>query len=114
MEIISIKNLINKVENFENKTEKTEDYQNAKSMPKDTLTLTDWQKSVVDIALKYLENKKQVENNHPLSQARFKQIQTFEEALKELDELRKEKFKEEGLKAQANINPESVVSLFIQ
>lgn len=115
MEIRSIKNLVNRVESIEyNQGKRSEAIGTKEKKAKDTLDLNDWQKSVVEIAINYLENKNQVDNNHPLSQGRFKQIQSLEEALKELDEIRKEKFKEEGLKAQANIKPEDVLQLFVQ
>lgn len=116
MEVKSIKNSFNQVENIDFKqTKKTDKVStDAKQDSKDILELTEWQRSVVEIALKYLENKNQMENNHPLSQGRFKQIQTLEEALKELEQIRKPKFKEEGLLAQANIRPEDIVNLFTQ
>ncbi|MGC8747422.1 MAG: hypothetical protein ACP5RR_00890 [Candidatus Kapaibacteriota bacterium] len=116
MEVKSIKNTLNPTENVELKEMKKIETQNPgmKNQTKDILELTDWQQSVVEIALKYLENKSQMENNHPLSQSRFKQIQTLEEALKELEETRTDKFKEEALNAQANIRPEDIVTLFTQ
>lgn len=115
MEIRSIKNILNKIEDIKSKQfRKEETVAIGYKEQKDILDLSDWQKSVVDIALKYLENKNQVDNNHPLSQGRFRQIQTLEEALKELEETKKAKFKEEGIKAQANIKPEEILSLFIQ
>ncbi|MGB9851785.1 MAG: hypothetical protein ACPLPX_02850 [Candidatus Kapaibacteriota bacterium] len=116
MEVKSIKNTLNPTENVELKGMKKIETQNPgmKNQTKDILELTDWQQSVVEIALKYLENKSQMENNHPLSQSRFKQIQTLEEALKELEETRTDKFKEEALNAQANIRPEDIVTLFTQ
>lgn len=115
MEIRSIKNLVNKVEDFEvMKINKDKSASTSDIAPKDTLHLNEWQKSIVDIALKYLHNKSQVDNNHPLSQGKFKQIQTLEEALEELEILKNEKLKQEGLQTQANIQPESIVSIFIQ
>ncbi len=115
MEIRSIKNITNKVEDFEAiKISKEKNVSTVDNAPKDTLHLNEWQKNIVDIALKYLHNKNQVENNHPLSQGRFKQIQTLEEALEELELLKNEKLKKEGLQTQANIQPEGIVSLFIQ
>ncbi|MFN3307454.1 MAG: hypothetical protein ACK42Z_09770 [Candidatus Kapaibacteriota bacterium] len=115
MEIRSIKNLSNKLQDFEAiKINKDKSVSTVDNIQKDTLQLNEWQKNIVDIALKYLHNKNQVENNHPLSQGRFKQIQTFEEAIEELELLRNEKLKQEGLQTQANIQPESIVSLFIQ
>lgn len=115
MEIRSIKNLVNKVEDFEAiKLNKDKSTSSSESFKGDILHLNEWQKNIVDIALKYLNNKNQVENNHPLSQGRFKQIQTLEEALEELEFLKNEKLKQEGLQTQANIQPESIISLFIQ
>lgn len=116
MEVKSIKNSFDKIENLGLKQIKRQDVPSVeeKQKSKDILELTDWQRSVVEIALKYLENKNQVENNHPLSQSRFKEIKTFKEALKELEELRKPKFKEEALNAQANIQPENIVGLFTE
>lgn len=116
MEIVSISNLENKLDVKEitakSATSKATLQENRKEI--DILQLNDWQRSVVDIALKYLDNKSQVENNHPLSQGRFKQIQTLEEALKEVETLRKGQLKNEGLQAQANINPKDILSLFLQ
>lgn len=116
MEVKSIKNSFNQLESIELKQSKRAEQVQpaAKKDSKDIIELTDWQRSVVEIALKYLENKNQVDNNHPLSQGRFKQIQTLEEALKELEETRKPKFKEEGLLAQANLRPEDILNLFTQ
>ncbi len=116
MEIISISNLEKKLDVKENipKTtpSNTSSQENRKEL--DILQLNDWQRSVVDIALKYLDNKSQVENNHPLSQGRFKQIQTLEEALQEIETLRQGQLKNDGLKAQANIIPKDILSLFLQ
>jgi hypothetical protein len=116
MEIKSISNLqknFNSAEPTAKVTQQTaEPSQNQKGI--DILQLNDWQRSVVEIALKYLNNKSQMENNHPLSQGRFKQIQTLEEALQEIEAARQPKFKDEALPAQANINPSDVLSLFLQ
>ncbi|MGQ9818458.1 MAG: hypothetical protein ACUVQ1_00820 [Candidatus Kapaibacteriales bacterium] len=76
--------------------------------------LSDWQVSVLQIAKKYLENIEQMENNHPLGRREYKTIETFEEALKELERVYEPKFMEEAKAAQANLTPEQVLHLFIQ
>jgi len=115
MEIKSISNLqknLNSVDPTTKGEQPSPEAGNKKRI--DILQLNDWQKSVVEIALKYLNNNSQLENNHPLSQSRFKQIQSLEEALQEIEAVRQAKFKEEALPTQANINPNDILYLFLQ
>ncbi len=81
---------------------------------KTNLELNQWQESILNLAEKFLDNKNQVDKIHPLSNARFKRIETLEEALKELEELRNEKFIFEGKLAQANLEPQDVLTLFVE
>lgn len=60
-----------------------------------------------------LENNIQYEESHPLDFAASAPIETHEEALAELKMLRTDKFKEEAYNAQANVNPDDVISLFV-
>lgn len=76
--------------------------------------LSEWQESVLQIAQTYLENKSQVVNNHPLARPEYKQIETLEEALAELEKTRLNKYQEEAIGAQANLSPEQILYLFTQ
>lgn len=76
--------------------------------------LSEWQESVLQIAQTYLENKSQVVNNHPLARPEYKQIETLEEALAEIEKTRLDKYHSEALGAQANLSPEQILYLFTQ
>jgi hypothetical protein len=71
-----------------------------------------WKKKILLDALDVLENKIQVDNNHPLSSEDYAPIESFEEALIELSFLKDDVFKREASNAQANVNPSSILELF--
>jgi hypothetical protein len=60
-----------------------------------------------------LENNIQYEETHPLDFAASAPIESHEEALAELKFLKSDKFKHEAYNAQANINHDDVVNLFV-
>lgn len=117
MEVKSVKNV--GISPLETKAKEVQQNQQ-KFDTKDTTTeqtktqLSEWQESVLQIAQTYLENKSQVANNHPLARPEYKQIETLEEALAELEKTRLDKYKEEALGAQANLSPEQILYLFTQ
>jgi hypothetical protein len=71
-----------------------------------------WKKKILLDALDVLENKMQVDNNHPLSSEDYAPIESFEEALIELSFLRDTSFKRDASAAQANVNPSAILELF--
>ncbi len=77
---------------------------------------SNWQKDILLSALDMLENNIHVDNNtiHPLDKSQNQPIETFEEALIELNFLKTEKFSKEASSAQANIKARDVASLFLE
>ena len=73
-----------------------------------------WQKNILLSALDNLENSIQVDNSHPLDYAANSPIEKYEEALIELKFARDSILNGVAGKAQANINPENIVSLFTE
>ena len=71
-----------------------------------------WKKKILLDALDVLEDNIQVDNNHPLSREGYIPIESYEEALIEINFLQDSTFKSNASATQANINPASVLELF--
>lgn len=75
---------------------------------------TNWQKDILLSALDSLENKiHEADNSHPLDIKFNAPIETNEEALIELNMLTSDTFKEQAYKAQANIDAQDIMTLFV-
>lgn len=85
-----------------------------KQVNEDNVNLTNWQKDILVQALDNLEKLNDNENSHPLSKSRWAPIESFEEALIELSWIKSPFFKTDAALAQANIKPETIVSLFLE
>ena len=79
---------------------------------KDVFSST-WQQDILLDAINKLENNIQVNNIHPLDSIPNQPIENFEEALKELKNVDLSLIRRDGSDAQANISPETIISLFI-
>lgn len=75
---------------------------------------SNWQKEILLDALTMIENNIQLDNNSPLDRIENQPIETYEEALIELNWMKTPFFKAQAHKAQANIDPNDVVSLFTE
>lgn len=88
------------------------------SVAKDKIELSqpnsNWQKDILLSALDMLESKISIDNDYPLDKIENRPIETFEEALIELQFIKTNRFKEEASSAQANISAEDILSLFIE
>lgn len=73
-----------------------------------------WQKDILLSALDMLENNKQLDDSHPLDRAGNAPIESFDEALIEINFLKSSNFKEQAYGAQANINAKDVLYLFVE
>ncbi len=73
---------------------------------------TSWQKDILLSAINKLENSIQMDDIHPLSRRDAAPIETYEEALIELNYIKSPKFAQEAYQAQANLNPQDVMYLF--
>ncbi len=73
-----------------------------------------WQKDILLSALDMLEDKISVDSDYPLDRVENKPIETFDEALIELNFLKSAKFRNEASAAQANISAADILSLFIE
>ncbi len=73
-----------------------------------------WQKDILLSALDMLENNKQLDNSHPLDKFENSPIESFDEALIELNVLQNRTTKELFSGAQANININDVLNLFVE
>jgi hypothetical protein len=71
-----------------------------------------WQKDILLNAISNLENNKQVDNSHPLGKLSNAPIESFDEALIELNYFKSPFFKKDASEAQANLKPQDIVSLF--
>ena len=74
--------------------------------------LTSWQKDILLSAINKLENNIQMDDIHPLSRRDAAPIETYEQALIELNYVKSPKFAQEAYGAQANLNPQDVMYLF--
>ena len=72
-----------------------------------------WQRNILLDALGKLEDNLQMDNSNPLNYSKNAPIETYREALKELKYIKTQKFLDEASNAQANINIEDVLSLFV-
>ncbi len=72
-----------------------------------------WQTNILLDALGKLEDNLQMDNSNPLNYSNNAPIETYREALKELRYVKTQKFIDEAANAQANINIEDVLSLFV-
>ena len=82
------------------------------SIQKTDLSINPWQKDILLQAIDMLENNKHLDDIHPLDRAVNAPIETFEEALLELNYFKTSKFRNEASSAQANLNPHDVLYLF--
>lgn len=74
-----------------------------------------WQQEILKQGLDMLENKLQLVNSGSLlDRADNKPIETFQEALSELDFLKTELFRKQASGAQANISPQLVYELLTE
>lgn len=71
-----------------------------------------WKKKILLDALDVLEDNIQVDNNHPLSREGYMPIESYEEALIELNFLQDSTFRKDASASQANANPAFVLELF--
>lgn len=98
-----------------NPTDKKKITPDAAVNPKEQIPQT--QRSQDEMLVKMLDevvNSMQVDNTKPLLSSGYKPIQSFEDALKELKFLDTTLFADQASKAQANLKPENVVSLFME
>lgn len=79
---------------------------------KDQSKKANWQKDILVSALDKLENSIQLDESHPLDNMSNQPIESFDEAKIELSFIKSPFFKEQAAEAQANIEPESILSLF--
>lgn len=96
------------------KTEIQKNIENKKETGIENKNNTSWQKDILLNALDNLENKIQSANSHPLDNVANAPIETHDEALIELSFVNNPIFKEQAVDAQANINPEQVLALFLE
>lgn len=94
------------------KTEKPNEKPSVK--PNDNLSQSIWAKKVLLDTLDRLENNIQLDDSHPLDRGGAQPIETFEEALQELKLTKSKSFIDFLGPAQANIEPQSVLSLFVE
>lgn len=73
-----------------------------------------WKKDILLNALDKLENNMQLDDSHPLGRKGNQPIESYEEALIELDSLKKSDFKAQASNAQANIEAKNILSLFVE
>jgi hypothetical protein len=73
-----------------------------------------WQNDILIDVINKLENSKQLDDSHPLDRMENSPIETFEEAIFELKFLQDKKYFSQFGPAQANLSPESVLSLFVE
>ncbi len=73
-----------------------------------------WQKEILMEGIDKLDDIVQMDNSHPLSSPSNAPIETFKEALAELDLLKNSNFEEEASKVQANLDIENVAGLFVE
>ncbi len=71
-----------------------------------------WQKNILLDALDSIESSITKTESHPLDAAANAPIESFDEALIELNFIKTPMFAKYASQAQANINPEDVVALF--
>lgn len=81
---------------------------------KDSFDKVQWQNEILLSALDMLENSKQIDNSHPLTRADYRPIETFDEAMTELNQTRNGTFAREASGAQANLKSDDVMSLFTE
>ncbi|HRP01847.1 MAG TPA: hypothetical protein PLE30_04275 [Candidatus Kapabacteria bacterium] len=73
-----------------------------------------WQKDILLDALSMIENNIQLDNNMPLDKVQNQPIETYEEALMELNWLKTPFFKAQAYNAQANLEAGDVMYLFTE
>ena len=73
---------------------------------------TNWQNDILLSAIDKLENSIQMDDIHPLSKRDSEPIETYEQALIELNFVKTPKFVQEAYGAQANLNPQDILYLF--
>lgn len=79
---------------------------------KNNPNFTSWQKDILLSAINKLENNIQMDDIHPLSRRDSAPIETYEQALIELNFVKSPKFVQEAYGAQANLNPQDIMYLF--
>jgi hypothetical protein len=71
-----------------------------------------WQKNILLDALSTIENNIQLDNSHPLDRIENQPIETFDQALIELNFIHSPFFKAQASGAQANLKPQDILYLF--
>lgn len=73
-----------------------------------------WQKDILLDALSMIENNIQLDNINPLDRMENQPIESYEEALMELNWVKTPFFKAQAMNAQANIEARDVLYLFVE
>ncbi len=76
-------------------------------------TPTNWQKEILLDALAMIENNIQLDNSKPLDKVENQPIETYDEALIELNWINTPFFKAQALGAQANLEAKDILYLFL-
>ena len=117
MDISGLNNISQKAAEYKSLTETAKPEKNLKGQQADTKNIktapAELGKDILLQTLDKLENSMQVDDSHPLGRLESAPIETYEEALMELSLIKEPGFKEHLADAQANISPESVLSLFV-
>lgn len=72
-----------------------------------------WQKEILLDALSMIENNIQLDNSNPLDRIENQPIESYEEALMELNWMKTPFYKAQAFNAQANIEAKDVLYLFM-
>lgn len=73
-----------------------------------------WQKDILLDALSMIENNIQLDNSNPLDRLENQPIDSFEEALMELNWMKTPFYRAQAYNAQANLEPRDIVYLFVE
>lgn len=120
MDISEIKSFVSVLPQIKSnpKNKEQESTSNTRNVSKDKIEISSpnqkWQNDILIDVLNRLENSKQLDDSHPLDRVENSPIETFEEAVFELKFLQNEKYYSQFGPAQANLSPESVLSLFVE
>lgn len=95
--------------------DKTQEKKSSESpnLKKSEAVSTSWQKNILMQGLTKLENSIQPAGSHPLDKNASMPIDSFEEALIELNIFRNNMQKDDAYSAQANLKAEDILSLFV-
>lgn len=73
-----------------------------------------WQKDILLDALSMIENNIQLDNSNPLDRLENQPIESFEEALMELNWMKTPFYRAQAYNAQANLEARDVLHLFVE